>query len=84
MPAAEVYRPDVVGSSVDRQLHVDNSTREIHVSNNNEKFRATELETGENHDGIVLTSMRGINQTLWMVVRTGAQISCVKPGFDTP
>jgi hypothetical protein len=38
----------VVVSSVDRQLHTDNSTREIREDNNNELFCVTEKGTGKN------------------------------------
>jgi len=51
------------------------------VGNNNEKFRDTDNRTGENRDDIILINVAGINQTLWMVVDTWTQVSCVKTGI---
>ena len=83
MPTAQAYSSKIVASSVDR--HVDNITREIHVGSDNEKFRATEhWACGKNHDGRILINVRAVNQTLWMVVHTGTQVSYVEREFHTP
>jgi hypothetical protein len=60
-----------VVSLVDRQLHTDNSTREIREANNNELFCVTEKGTGENQDCSVLINVKGINQPLGIIVDTG-------------
>jgi len=72
---SEVSRSSVVASSVDRQLYVDNSTRDTRVSNKKEQNRAAEQGTGKNHDGTILFNVRGMKLSLQMLVDTGAQIS---------
>jgi len=69
-------RSNVVASSVDSHLHVDNSTREKHVGTNNEKFRTTEHGAGENHYCSILINVRGINQPLRILVDTGKNFMC--------
>lgn len=51
---SEGSKSNAVASSVDTQLHVVNSTRELFVDNKKEQFRATEDGTGKNHNGIIL------------------------------
>lgn len=51
---------DVV-SSVDSNIHVDNSTRETRVGDRNKQICATERGIGENHEGSCLINVRGIN-----------------------
>jgi hypothetical protein len=45
---------------------------------NNEKLSVKDHGTEENHDGDILINVRGINQSLRMLVDTGAQISILK------
>jgi hypothetical protein len=68
---------NVVSNSVDSHLYVDKHTSEIRMSKN-EKLQVKDHGTEENHDGSNLINVRGINQSLRILVDTGAQISMLK------
>ena len=63
-----------VASWVDRQLHTDNTTREIREGNKNELFRVKEKETGVKHYYSTLINVISINQPLRILMHNGDSV----------
>jgi hypothetical protein len=62
-------------------LHVNTTTRELHVNSNSEWVRTTKSETEENHDGTILITVVVTGQPLRMLVDMGTQIRVLKRGL---
>jgi hypothetical protein len=73
--------PNGVSNSERDDLQVDTNTRELRANSNSEWVCATWCETEENPDGTVFITVVGIDQSLRMLIDTGAQISVIKRGL---